>query len=99
MWAGETMWDSPERIISPWSDDQVESIKAYQEQVPTGVKYVCERKSNHRALIPTELYLECPNCDYRTYWAYSIALDWTWKEKLELHRPPSKSKPYTGGYY
>lgn len=90
------MMTSDERLIAPWTTDQVESLNAYQKDVPAGNRYLCEFKSSsHKPLLATGAFWECPDCHYRGYWAYSIALDWSWRKRINVSTKPVYGWRYT----
>lgn len=64
-------------IKAPFTDDQVESINAYQK---AGVMHPFTCGSGCGPdLVASVAALACPACGYRQDWVHGFMADWSWK--------------------
>jgi hypothetical protein len=63
---------------APWSDDEVESLNAYQA---AGVMhpFTCGNDSAHLPLRATADGWSCSCCEYEQTWAHGFMTDWRWR--------------------
>lgn len=66
-----------DRVESPFSPAQVESLTAYQESGAFH-PFTCGGCSNRDGLIATAGGWMCPTCDYTQHWAHGWMANWDW---------------------
>lgn len=72
------------RIIAPWTDDQVTSLNAFQADGRMH-EFTCNW-GHHclvRSLTATKDGWVCKGCPYKQAWAYDWMCNWEWKGMLE----------------
>lgn len=76
------VYESTERVIAPWTLEQKDSLIAYQKQIFPQQAYYCDFSNKHSPLLVTDFNMICSQCDKKQFWAFLVACDWTWKQKL-----------------
>jgi hypothetical protein len=66
-----------ERVDVPFTDEQVESLNAYQKSDYVH-PYTCVC-GDHIKLVATKDGWKCPRCTYTQLWAHLFTADWSWK--------------------
>lgn len=92
-------YESKERIIAPWTPDQKDSLAAYQEKIFSQQAYYCDFASKHPPLVVTEFNMVCSECGKKVFWAFGIACNWDWQEKLRASNESVTpiAKRFSGG--
>ena len=67
-----------EQVRSPFTDDQVASLNAYQA-ARVFHPFTCGTDKCRGILRADRDGWHCPNCDYRQGWAWSWMADWSWR--------------------
>ncbi len=70
-------------VWSPFSDDQVNSLNAYQE-AKIFHPFTCQNDS-HPTLVANNDGWFCTECDYHNQWAYTWMADWSWKDMFRKY--------------
>ena len=68
-------------ILAPWTEEQIESLNAFQNAQDAGHAYVCRREPKHPPLVATTSGWQCIECEYRQPWAHAWTADWSWKTR------------------
>ena len=66
---------------APFTDDQVKSLKEYQE---SGIfhPFTCGGKDCREDLEPTNNGWVCKSCEYTQDWCHEWMANWEWKNEL-----------------
>jgi len=67
-----------EEARSPFSDEQVASINAYQA-AGAFHPFTCGTDSCRGILVAANDGLRCPRCGFRQHWAWGWMADWSWR--------------------
>ena len=67
-------------IKAPWTQDQVDSLNAYQKS-ELHHEYTCDK---HHVLVAHENGWICPSCTYQQNWCHDWSANWQWKQDNPL---------------
>lgn len=81
----ELAYEPHPKSVSPWTDEEVDSINAWQESNAVH-PFTCPcdhpETDDHVSLVATEASLFCPECDYEQNWVHGFMVDGTIYEIL-----------------
>ena len=74
------------QLTAPWSQDQVDSLNAYQESSAFH-PFTCGACDDREGLTATTEGWRCKSCDYTQNWTHSFMADWSWVGGWLMKRP------------
>lgn len=63
---------------APFTDDEVESLAAYQEECGILHPFTCGECNNRDGLKIKAEGFYCPDCNYKQTWCHEWMTDWSW---------------------
>jgi hypothetical protein len=69
-----------EKVVVPFTDDQIESLNAFQA-FGTFHPFTCGESQCREILRATAGGWHCPKCTYRQNWAHSFMANWSWRRR------------------
>ena len=74
-----------ETVFAPWSQDQVNSLNAFQRSKKVH-PYTCGGDGCREVLVATQGGWVCSKCEYTQNHATDFTANWVWKKALHINK-------------